>query len=310
MFKFVEPSATMITEADPFKHIERVGRTCYKSEDRITDDSAYKFVRGLMKSQHTAMVEHAVFVFQLKRATLLNLTALHNCPYLNVTMNGHNGRILASANVRALNEQAATNTGAALLLAKLYEQCPGMVYADKSLYEGKDAAYIDIVNIDTLDDLATYEVEAHKYLSFRFITDRGVTHEMVRHRPPSYGQESTRYVNYLEGISICLPTGFYERAPEVQEEYQKAFAHADEHYRNLINMGEKPQQARAVLPNALKTEIVMTTNIAEWNHVWNLRVFGTTGAPHPDIKTIMQMAYDQAGTDPTVAKYYLMREAA
>lgn len=169
-------------------------------------------------------------------------------------------------------------------------------------------ALTKIIDIDTTPNLSLEELAQHKYLSFRLVTDRGVTHELVRHRIPSFGQESTRYVNYMEGIAICLPTGFYERPEIVQMEYQAAFVDADNHYRKLIELGEKPQQARAVLPTALKTEIVVTTNLAEWNHIWNLRMFGTTGAPHPDIKALMDKVYMQAVTIPTVSQYLALKE--
>lgn len=309
MFQFVNPSATMITEADHFKRIEAAGRTCYKSEDRITDTSARGFVRGLMNSRHTAMVEHAVFVFDVSHVSVDVLVSLNACPYINLTLNGENGRALASGNLRAINEQAAHSLGAAMLLKALFNLDAGLVY-ENELMSDCNVDDVKIVDIDTIPNLSAHEIEQHKHLTFRLITDRGVTHELVRHRPPSYGMESTRYVNYLAGISICLPTGFYEKPEVVQEEYQLAFQDADNHYRRLIELGEKPQQARAVLPTALKTEIVVTTNIKEWNHIWNLRLFGTTGAPHPDIKALMEQVYAIAGTDQTVAKYLAMKEAA
>jgi len=297
----------MITETNPFKRIEAAGRTCYKSEDRITDNSARAFVRGLMKSQHTAMVEHAVFAFDVSDASANALISLKACPYINLTLDTESGRALASGNLRAINEQAADSYGAAMLLKTLYGIDPGLVYAAKDVYN-VNADGVKIVDFDTISNLTVNEIEQHKFLTFRLITDRGVTHELVRHRPPSYGQESTRYVNYLAGISICLPAGFYTKPEIVQEEYQQAFQDADNHYRRLIEFGEKPQQARAVLPTALKTEIVITTNITEWNHIWNLRLFGTTGAPHPDIKALMEKVHAAAATDPIVAKYWAMKE--
>ena len=104
MFEFIEPSATLITEKDPLKLIESVGRTCYKSEDRITEDSARDFVRGLMKSQHTAMVEHSNIVFDLTQvckddfSIFVSLVSNH---FFNLTVNEKLGRLLVSGNVRA-----------------------------------------------------------------------------------------------------------------------------------------------------------------------------------------------------------------
>ena len=314
MFEFINPSATLITEKDPLKLIESVGRTCYKSEDRITEDSARGFVRGLMKSNHTAMVEHSNIVFDISlmdEDDIAVFLSLMSCRFLNVTVNEEESRVLVSGNVRALNEAAGTWTGkegGAVLLKTLDAHNPNLVYVDEALYRDADADGVKIIDIDTTPNLSLEELAQHKYLSFRLVTDRGVTHELVRHRIPSFGQESTRYVNYMEGIAICLPTGFYERPEIVQMEYQAAFVDADNHYRKLIELGEKPQQARAVLPTALKTEIVVTTNLAEWNHIWNLRMFGTTGAPHPDIKALMDKVYMQAVTIPTVSQYLALKE--
>jgi thymidylate synthase (FAD) len=114
----------------------------------------------------------------------------------------------------------------------------------------------------------------------------------VRHRPCSFAQESTRYVNYKDGLNISLPNQFYEKPEEVQGLYREAFEFVENVYRNLIESGETPQQARAVLPNALKTEIVVTANLEEWNHIINLRYHGTTGAPHPDIKVVAEKIYN------------------
>lgn len=320
---FITPSALLIDEKDPYKKIELAGRTCYKSEDKITDESAPKFTRGLIKSGHTAMVEHAAFVFQLsgRKHPVPNsiLNELRANPYLHVTETWHYKtegaeteaftRILVSGNIRALNGDLPnedvlsaedTLNGVGPLIRALYEQYPALVYGCHLITKEGTLAWMaqnhanvtaTIVDIDTLPDLTDEEIMAHKYLTVRCVTDRGVTHEMVRHRPASYAQESTRYVNYKTGINIALPTDFYEKPEEVQAEYEAAFWDADRHYGALIEMGEKPQQARAVLPTATKTEIVMTANCGEWRHFFNLRLFGTTGKPHPDMAALAQLMH-------------------
>lgn len=262
------------------------------------------------------MVEHSNILFDITAACeddTAIFASLTSCHFLNVTVNEEADRVLVSGNVRALNEAVNTwhgKEGSAALLKALAAYNSDLVYVDEECYCDADTDGIEIVDIDTMPHPSFEELSQHKYLSFRLVTDRGVMHELVRHRVASYGQESTRYVNYMKGISICLPAGFYDRPEVVQMEYQAAFTHADEHYRRLIELGEKPQQARAVLPMALKTEIVVTTNLAEWNHIWNLRLFGTTGAPHPDIKALMDKVYNQASTIPTVAKYLTLKEVA
>lgn len=186
--KIIKPAFEILTPINReymLKQIEAVARTCYKSEDKITDESAPKMVKGLIKSHHTAMLEH-------------------------------------------------------------------------------------------------------EHISVKFICDRGVSHEIVRHRLASYAQESTRYCNYSSGkhgneITVIEPFFFKEGTPEYYAWYS-ACEFSERMYMGLLNMGRSPQEARSVLPNSLKTEIVVTMNLREWIHFFNLRVLGTTGAPHPQIK--------------------------
>lgn len=130
----------------------------------------------------------------------------------------------------------------------------------------------------------------HASITVKFITDRGVSHEIVRHRLASYAQESTRYVDYgsdkLENeITVIRPTFYKDRDLEM-ENWEEAMRAAERYYMTLRQMGSKPQEARSVLPNSLKTEIVVTMNLREWMHFFNLRAVGTTGAPHPQIRQI------------------------
>lgn len=130
----------------------------------------------------------------------------------------------------------------------------------------------------------------HAHISVKFICDRGVSHEIVRHRIASYAQESTRYCNYSSGkhgneITVIKPF-FFEVGTEEYEAWYSACHHAEIEYLKLIKMGRTPQEARSVLPNSLKTEIVVTMNLREWIHFFNLRAIGTTGAPHPQMQEI------------------------
>ena len=134
----------------------------------------------------------------------------------------------------------------------------------------------------------------HFSFSVRFICDRGVTHELVRHRLAAYTQESTRYCNYAKkGVQFIKPffwLGKENAAGEtvcVDAKYLiwlKAMKTAEECYNELIAMGASPQEARSVLPNSLKTEIVATANVREWRHILRLR---TSKAAHPQIREVM-----------------------
>ncbi|MFP4258895.1 MAG: FAD-dependent thymidylate synthase [Desulfovermiculus sp.] len=165
--------------------LELAGRTCYKSEDKITDDSAAGFVGRIVRSGHESVIEHA-----------------------NITV--------------------------------------------------------------------------------RFIIDRGVSHELVRHRLAAYSQESTRYANYSQErfgreITVIKPC-FWDQGSLEYELWEKAMHQAEEAYMQLLDQGASPQQARAVLPNSLKTEVVMTANLREWRHVFRLRC---QKAAHPQIREVM-----------------------
>lgn len=267
-----------------YKQIERVGRVCYKSEDKITEDSAKPFVDRMIKSGHGAMLEHGTVYLYIRRKGNESLEVdryLMN-PYSKVVFsqspNSGDMKIYITTNLRVLVEN------------------------------------------DWLDDLQ-YICEPTEYherrITAHFVCDRGVSHEFVRHRVMSFAQESTRYCNYskdkfgneLTFIKPCwldIPTGQYVywdgdwcdvdkmkiQLPEGEHKDIDAFLwtlnNAETHYTLLINSGWKPQEARAVLPNSLKTELVVTGFISDWNHFFDLRARGTTGAPHPQAKELAE----------------------
>lgn len=141
-----------------------------------------------------------------------------------------------------------------------------------------------------------WSVLEHASISLRFICDRGVTHELVRHRLASYSQESTRYCNYSgdkfgNEITVIEPCFWEENSPEYQM-WKKACEFSETMYMDLLNEGATPQQARSVLPNSLKTEIVVTMNVREWRHFLEMRLVGIAGAPHPQMVELAKLAYD------------------
>lgn len=124
----------------------------------------------------------------------------------------------------------------------------------------------------------------HYSFSVKFICDRGVSHEIVRHRVASYAQESTRYCNYNKSgdVAFIRPVFFAEDTPEM-DNWLESCMRAEKTYNYLISEGRTPQEARSVLPNSLKTEVVMTANLREWRHFLSLRACGSTGKPHPQM---------------------------
>lgn len=130
----------------------------------------------------------------------------------------------------------------------------------------------------------------HMSLSVLFICDRGISHEIVRHRMASFAQESTRYCNYSRGkfgseVTFIRPYNMNSDSTEFAI-WESAMLTVERRYMELLSRGISPQMARSVLPNSLKTELVMTANLREWRHFLKLRAAGSTGAPHPQMLEI------------------------
>ena len=127
----------------------------------------------------------------------------------------------------------------------------------------------------------------HGCATVKLVTNRGVTHELVRHRVASYGQESTRYVKYDGEMEFIRPVWLIDDLCIGAGAWKIAMLEAETSYKFLLDQGWRPEQAREVLPNSLKTEIVVTANYREWRHIFKLRAIGTTGKPHPQMQALM-----------------------
>lgn len=304
--KLINPSVELITQAPGlegiYKQVERVGRVCYKSEDKITEGSAKPFVDRMIKSGHGAMLEHGTV-------------------YLKVI---NKGLSLCNYEKDHIEDKYISNSYSKVVFGKYpkYNSYEEKLKATQEVYITTN--YRVLVENGWLDDLK-YICEPTEYherrVTVHFVCDRGVSHEFVRHRVMSFAQESTRYCNYskdkfgneLTFIIPCwldIPTGHYTywdgdwcdidkmkiQLPEGEHKDVDAFLwtldNVETYYTLLINSGWKPQEARAILPNSLKTELVVTGFTSDWNHFFGLRARGTTGAPHPDAKQVASMAHD------------------
>lgn len=249
------------------KQIERAGRTCYKSEDRITENSAKEFVERMIKSGHGAMLEHGTIYLTIPANKAVDpvgynwvVNSFGDNPYSAVRF--HNNSYYITTNYRVIIENH----------------------------------WLDCIDWKYQCEPTEYH---EKRISVRFICDRGVSHEFVRHRVFSFAQESTRFCNYSENkfnneLTFIMPcwintdiTGRYRQDPEVflkaksdtyvdrghasEINILTAFAQSEKMYFKLLSDGWAPQQARAVLPNAIKTELVMTGFVSDWKHFFSLR---------------------------------------
>lgn len=317
--KIIKPSIEIMRTGleleplQPEQFIEKVGRTCYKSEDKITPDSAAKFVQGLITRGHEAMIEHWSFIFKTDAGWYEDIVSdyemlMHNLnvpltenlrPYLRFTDHqdeNNKMRCVISGNIRAWRDFVyACVHGFGFIPAYLY----GVIKANPLFFPGfKDWVPVAVVN-DILipisvSELTPAERMIHQDVTVKFICDRGVSHEIVRHRVASFAQESTRYCNYGldkfgNEITVVAPSWCEEGS--IQFDVWAESCVSDQiAYFELLKMGCTPQQARSVLPSSLKTEVIVTMNLSNWQHFFELRC-----APdaHPDIQVVAKMARNE-----------------
>lgn len=272
-----------------YKQIEWAGRHCYKSLDKITENSAKEFVDRMIKLGHGAMLEHGTIYLTIDGEDP-NLSKIQSNPHTKVNLVPY--EVLTESNY-TISYKAYITTNLRVLVE------------------------------NNLKELLCYQVEPtehhEKRITAKFICDRGVSHEFVRHRVFSFAQESTRYCDYSKnkfGNDITyiipswldLPEGKYSNwdndwcdvselkllYPEVDNLsdpancFLQSIKNAEYYYFMLINRGWKPQQARQVLPNATKTELVMTGFESDWEHFFSLRC---SSKAHPDAKKLADELY-------------------
>lgn len=304
--RIIESSVSEICESDPQKQIELVARTCYKSEDKITDTSNKVICKSLYNNKHWAMLEHYVFVYEIIKECEFKIPVFdyfNSQRFINTTLHKVNGscRYVISFSARSLldmlEEYARQDTCEAKYQAEVVESLIEKVIYDYNCEEifGNRFPRInheEYIKID-VTTLSAEEQFIHEWHTFKFVTDRGVSHELVRHRNASFAQESTRYCNYGQDkfgkeLTFIKPSTFDKFSNTSQTLFQSSCLNAEWAYLRMLEEGLTPQQARAVLPNSIKTEIVVTANAREWNHIGNLRLRGLTGSPHPDMLELMK----------------------
>ena len=259
------------------KRIELCGRVAYKSEDKITDDSAKKFVLMLKNRGHLSVLEHSNIVLRIGGnvneqcliAKRFRCELYHRGTYH--PMHHEGGELLIAGNARAWLEtiDCARETWLGAQLQSAARAHYPILFGGG---EHAESQHTVVSDADQVGDLAAY--------TFKIITDRGITHELVRHRVFSFTQESTRYVNYgNKGPQIIArDTG----DPQLNEHRLRMIVDC---YLSDIRAGHQPQIARDWLPNLTKTEIFVTGRRSAWQHFIALR---DSAAAHPRIRRIAQ----------------------
>lgn len=349
--KFISPSFEIIpipeqtNERDVLKHLEKIGRVCYKSEEKITDDSCIKFLENIKKRKHWAMLEHYVFVMEVSDSVYSSIyddmslfddvdNINQKFKYINIsTHESSTGEAIniVSGSATAFNyiwehfNGILEDDGIIKICHFLYshypeimkrpdnEFIPSTFKGDKHHVHSKvdEVKFFNIKEIDNLN-LSRNDVmnirSIHQTITVKFITDRGVSHELVRHRPASWAQESTRYCNYgSDGCTFIIPGWINQLEHNILElmdkddvvglidlkhscdldantrEWITAMYMAENAYNTMLKNGWVPQQARSVLPNSIKTEIIMTANLYEWYHFFDMRA---DRAAHPQMQEL------------------------
>lgn len=315
--KIIQPNVEFIPmptdKASLLKHIERCGRVCYKSEDKITEGSAEQFIAGIIKRGHEAVLEHGAIIL-LTDAWSWDVTQdiIHTFEaetefqsYLRFTNDMR--RFIMSGNIRAWRDylKAYYNDFKEVpdffqsTIFKYPELFPEFVQVAKRLTDDPMEAseslkfkdpWVYAEEIQVSDLITENEKLHHQYQTLLFTCDRGVSHELVRHRPSSFCQESTRYCNYGKDgfgneITVIEPCYLVPHTPGYRL-WRHACEVSEATYLEMLAHGFTPQEARAVLPNSLKTELVMTASLSEWRHVINLRC---SKAAHPQARQVMMM---------------------
>ena len=267
--RVIKPRVEMLPRMEPLKKIELCGRVCYKSEDKIIEGSAERFVRKLIERGHTSVLEHA-------RVAAPEDT-FKGCPPVAERPYGWSDRVVAFSRVE--------------YGAKYHVTWWRTLNARDFIALG-----------GTLEQLKTLE-EADDYMTVRFICDRAIANELVRHRVFSFSQVSTRYVSYKEGIDFILPVPFdWVDLSGGPTEIPDAFADpryqawffacegAEREYRKMLTEGCTPQEARNVLTMSTKTELIMTGTYKQWEELLKLRM---SPAAHPQMQYLMRLLIEQ-----------------
>lgn len=273
--RLIKPSVEIIKQEEYdlnhiFKFIELAGRTCYKSEDKITEDSAKEFVNRMVKSGHGAMLEHGTVYLTIPSTNVTDIIIYkyYSNPYSKTFINLTNTYV--TTNYRVLVENKW---------------------------------------LDDLKYLCEPTLFHERRTTVKFICDRGVSHEFVRHRVFSFAQESTRYCNYTKDkfnneLTFIIPCWikdleegnyyahceYHHANHDTSKEWFDTCIDSEFIYTHLINEGWKPQEARTILPNSLKTELIMTGFNDDWENFFKLRCAPNA---HPQAKELADMLKDK-----------------
>lgn len=273
--KIIEPSATIIEDEleqlSLYQRIAYCAGVCYQREPRKTEEEAQAFCRKMMSVKHMSTLEMAV----VHLAIPYDAAEIYSGEkFLIVTAPWNNPKAVVSGSIRAwLEVEGEYGSHVWNLLADQYP----VFFTESDPPKG-----IGFANPNEIP-------WQHKHVAVRLIVNRAVSHELVRHRPMSFLQESQRYCRYEDEVVFIRPEWVSEQhignQPKADADlWENAMGDCELRYTRLLRNGKTPQQARAVLPNSTKTELIAYASLPQWRHMFNLRC---SPAADPEMRKVM-----------------------
>ncbi len=271
--------------------LEACGRICYKSEELISEDSAMPFVKKVAGHGHNSVLEMAVVTLKVgcSREDIADFFA---CQPKYFVVDEYGSGLLLTGSIRAFREmyqQFSVNRIVAETVGFLGRRHPYLFEGIWTEADNEPAGSLEVEKIPLaeVEGLPDRLLLRHRFVGVKFYVNRAVTHEIVRHRPCSYLQESQRYCRYSRDkfdnqVTFIKPI-FYEEGSAEFTLWKKAMEETEATYLKLLETST-PQAARTVLPNSCKTEIIVYCNLEEWKHIFTLRTHKTA---EPSMREIM-----------------------
>jgi thymidylate synthase (FAD) len=273
--------------------IEACGRICYKSEDKISPESAEPFIRNIIKHGHNSVTEMAVLSLRIQYDTESFASQLFQLvpKFLHIDK-VEKKELLVTGSVRAFRELYQSNPSVKMVkaIAAYLAQHHPLFYEDLLPGRGlikQEGVMVEKVPLEKVDGFPADLLAKHRHVAVLFVVNRAVTHEIVRHRPVSYLQESQRYCRYSQDkfgneVTFIKPM-FFKKGSNEYRLWEQAMEETERIYLKLLETST-PQAARTVLPNSCKTELITFANLLEWLHIFKLR---TSKGAEPSMREVM-----------------------
>jgi thymidylate synthase (FAD) len=294
--KVIDPYFEILEDLDSQSlavRIEACGRICYKSEDKISPESAEPFIRNIIKHGHNSVTEMAALTLKvLYDSESFASQFFQLLPKFLQIDRVDKKELLVTGSVRAFRELYQANPSVKMVkaIAEFLGKRHPLFYEDLLPARGlvqQEGVRVEKVPLETVDSLPADLFAKHRHVAVLFVVNRAITHEIVRHRPVSYLQESQRYCRYSQDkfgseVTFIKPM-FFKVGSEEYRLWERAMQDTEEIYLKLLETSS-PQAARTVLPNSCKTELITFANLLEWLHIFKLR---TSKGAEPSMREVM-----------------------